>query len=528
MNTSQASSPNAEFPLVVQVGFAGTRKIPAELDEEIRKQLATEITNLRHTLGLAPRHFLCGISQLAIGADTLFTLACQSAGIPQRIFLPQHRDEFLNAIGSIGPDFNEQQKLFALTLLKSSHIIQERVVSDAADRRDRFHDVNLEIVRVCDLVICLVAAESSGKSGGTHELIALGQKRQRPILELRVETVEGRPSLSSHWHGKEHFRLPTLPPPIDAGAIEPNDGAIPTNVTAYYGALKQLASDSANKQRKYFKRAAAVVIGAHLAATIIAVIALTQHGGLIPLLLVGELSLLAIGFGMHQYIHRTHAVETWALSRLIAEVARSVASIGKFHTYLEYLFALPFPQEIRPLLRTVSVLHLSSSRSDTTGAWEDQRNQYISTRLTDKAKNAQIPYHERVANTAGLWLRTAQWAFTVASFAAFTATLLKILVMCHCLPVGEGEVDHWASTLGAFAVVLPAIAVASLSLAGAFDLEARLNTSEELMAFLKYQESMLALATSPREYNRILLETESRLLGETVNWYARRSFLGVA
>lgn len=528
MNMSHANSSKAEFPLVVQVGFAGSRKIPAEFEAEIRKQLAEVLAGLRSSLNLKPWHFLCGISQLAIGADTLFTQVCQFSGIPQRIFLPQHRDEFLNAIGSEGPDFSETQKQSALTLLNSPHIIQERVVSDASNRGHRFHDVNLEIVRVTELVICLVAAKPSGKSGGTHELIALAEKRERPVLELRVEIVEGQPKLTSHWHGKEHFRLPELPETINTGAVEPGSGAVPSNVSAYYGALKQLASDSANKQRKYFKRAASIVIGAHLAATVIAVVALILHSGIIPLLLVGELSLLACGFGMHQYIHRTHAVEKWALSRLIAEVARSVASIGKFHTYLEYLFALPFPQNVRPLLRTVSVLHLSSSRATAVETWNAERDQYVRTRLKDEATNAQIPYHERVASTAGWWLKIARHTFTIASFTAFTATLIKILVMCECLPVGKGAKEYLESTLGSFAVVLPAIAVAALSLAAAFDLEARLHTSKEMLAFLNRQVLLLNLASSPREYNRLLLETESRLLGETVNWYARRSFLGIA
>jgi len=87
---------------------------------------------------------------------------------------------------------------------------------------------------------------------------------------------------------------------------------------------------------------------------------------------------------------------------------------------------------------------------------------------------------------------------------------------------GEGL----ASVMGALAVVLPVIAVAALSLAVAFDLEARQHTSSELLEFLLPQKTLLENASSAREYSRLLLETESRLLGETVNWYARRSVVG--
>jgi hypothetical protein len=38
---------------------------------------------------------------------------------------------------------------------------------------------------------------------------------------------------------------------------------------------------------------------------------------------------------------------------------------------------------------------------------------------------------------------------------------------------------------------------------------------------------MLMLAVTRREFEGLMLECEARLLGETVNWYSRRSYLGV-
>jgi len=530
--SASSTKPQFEFPLVVQVGFAGTRRLPAGLEEQIQVQVAEQIEGLCKSLNLKPRHFLCGISQLAIGADTVFTRVCQSLQIPQRIFLPQHRDEFLNAVGTSGPDFDPSQKDAARTLFNSPHVIQERVVSDAADRRERFHDVNLEILRASDVIVCLVAAKSSGTAGGTQELIDLATKRRRPVLELSVEVVEGKPILTSKWHGQENFRMPVLPAAIDSGATEAADGTIPPNVSAYYGSLKKLASNSANKQRKFFKWAASVVIGAHVLATMLAVVALTQHStqhsSLISWLLLVELLLLAAGFGMHQYIHRSHAVENWALSRLVAEVARSVTAIGDFHAYLEHLFSLPFPQQLRPLLRTVSMLHLQNSRSHAREPWEGRRTSYISSRLVDPEKKAQIPYHEGVASTAHCWLTVARRTFYAASVGAIFCTFTKLLIMCNWIPLEPHAAAQLAPVLGSFAVVLPVIAVAALSLAAAFDVEARYHTSKELLEFLQQQVGLLQNASSLHEYSRLMLETESRLLGETVNWYARRSFLGVA
>ena len=81
--------------------------------------------------------------------------------------------------------------------------------------------------------------------------------------------------------------------------------------------------------------------------------------------------------------------------------------------------------------------------------------------------------------------------------------------------------------LGAFAIIMPLLAVAALSLAAAMDLEARAHIYKDMREFLEQQTAHLN-AASERSYPRLLLETESRLLGETANWFSRRSFAGVA
>ena len=97
----------------------------------------------------------------------------------------------------------------------------------------------------------------------------------------------------------------------------------------------------------------------------------------------------------------------------------------------------------------------------------------------------------------------------------------------HIAPFGVGTAD-WKTLLGFLAVVLPVSAVAVLSLAAANDLQARQHTFGEMLDFLQIQQNRLRLAASRRDFTRIVMETESRLLGETVNWFSRRSFTGVA
>jgi hypothetical protein len=533
----------ASLPLVVQVGFAGARKlydakvhpsiVRADFEAKVQEQFQQILDDEVGKLNMGPQLFLCGVSSLAIGGDTVFTKACQARGIVvERVFLPQPREEFLKARGSDGEDFTEAEQAVARNLLVSSHVIQERVVSDASDRHERFQDVNLEIVRVSDLLVCLVRADQCPKAGGTGEMLELASRRRRPMLEIRIAVKNGAPDLTAVWHRREDFKRPTLPHDIDNATLPEGTVRDPLpHIEDYTRGLKNLASGHANWGRKHFMVAAFTIIGAHVAATILAVLALKLHGGAIAWLLGVELFLLAVGFNVHQDLHWTHRVQRWAMSRLAAEVARSVSSIGRFH--IEYLFILPFPPALRPLLRTINVLHLRSTAACKAEPWESdgkaKRDKYVHDRLTSTNNpRAQIKYNEETRDTAAVRLAIARYTFISGSLGAFGGTLIKLLTVCDCFPVDEGTHDTIKSITGFCAVVLPVIAVAALSLASAFDLEARHANSSEMYDFLLEQRTLLENASSAREYCRLLIETESRLLGETVNWYARRSFLGVS
>jgi hypothetical protein len=84
---------------------------------------------------------------------------------------------------------------------------------------------------------------------------------------------------------------------------------------------------------------------------------------------------------------------------------------------------------------------------------------------------------------------------------------------------------HW---LGSAAILLPVVAVAALSLAASLDLEARASTYRELLDYLVKHCRLLEQAASDREFAELATEAETRLLGETVTWYFRRSYTSVA
>jgi hypothetical protein len=561
------------LPLVVQLGFAGSRSLyerrahpgvdAGKFHGTVEAYLTERLRHLPELLGFDDEHFLCGISQLAVGADTVFTRTCQSLDIPQRIFLTEHRDEFLGAFDQENvPDFSEAERVEALELLASPHVIQERVVSDSADREIRFQDVNREIARVSDLLVCLVREGASAKPGGTQDLINRGRQRNVPVLEIRVGVDHGLPAFSEEWHGRTCFRRPDLPEVLAAARL-PDGDTLPSNtaITSCCQALKDLGDAQANWQRKLFKWVASIIIGTHVLATILAAIVLASHvskhhttvnptvsvaddetpasavhverphaqpnlwEAVILWLLGIELLSLAVGFGVHYSLHHSHACHRWAMSRLVAEVARSVIAFGSVHVYLEYLFALPFPSALRPLLRTINVLHLRSARRDSAD-WESKRNTYVAMRLT--AEDGQINYYRNAAVRARRWLHSFHWTFLVCSGGAILATSIKLLVIAGF----NLHVDHddpaVTGTLGGLAIALPVLAVAALSLAAAMDLEARKHTYAEMLAFLEEQKDRLNQAATERDFVRLLLETESRQLGEIANWFSRRSFTGVA
>jgi len=536
----RSSPPAQSLPVVVSVGFAGSRHLldPSarpdpcqrlEFEGRIVRKLAETLGRLAADLDLSIHHFLFGISQAAIGGDLLFGRACASVPIPQRIFLPQSRDEFLSAVGADGnPDFTENEKRQALELLTSPHVIHEQVVSNSSDRTARFEDANIEILRASDVVICLLRANASPKPGGTAELLEQARILGKPALEIRVSERDGLPEFTETWHHPtKPWTAPELPEDIGGAPREespssPSPG-VPMRASEYLEALRHLGDGVAVWKQRLFKSQAFTVIGAHLLATLCALIALKlnpeNHANaiLLPVLLGLELILLASGFAVHHLIHHSHLVQVWATSRLTAEIARSVGSLKAYHVHLDYLFTLPFPDSLRPLLRTIDVLHLASSK-DGPGSWQEERAHYLAQRFD--GPNGQIRYYSTKLAQSKRKLRLASRFFYGATATAVLATGIKLALIL------TGH-HHPPSALGVLAILMPVIAVGALSLAASFDLEARVHTYQEMLDHLTGIRPLFDAATTERAFTHLMLRTEYRLLGETAHWASRRSFTSV-
>lgn len=222
LNPSPESGPSNSLSLVVQLGFAGSRHLfdadahpnidPNQFHATVERHLTQCLRTLPAELNLSSGHFLCGVSQIAIGADTMFLRACRELKILNRLLLPQPLDEYLTAKDFKGePDFTEEQRQATRVLIANGQVIHEQVASNAPDRQTRFEEVNIEMVRVSDVLVCLRRSDASRKRGGTSDMFELAARRNRPVLDIQVSVENGEPRFETCWHRKDRFNPPAGP-----------------------------------------------------------------------------------------------------------------------------------------------------------------------------------------------------------------------------------------------------------------------------------------------------------------------------
>ena len=531
------------LPIAVRIGFSGSRHLlPTNstcnqtqremFHQLIEQRLIQVFAELPVKLGLQPHHFLCGISQIAVGGDTLFTRACAAQPIPQQIFLPQTRDEFLAAVGSSGKnDFSPEEKSVATDLLKSPHIIEQRVVSHSHTRSDRFEEANLEILRTSNVCVCLLRVDAGSKAGGAKSFLTDARMFGLPALEVRVGEKDGVPIFEEEWYPSATWQPPALPSELNetqfpSKATTPSPG-VPLNVSEYLNAIKSVGSHLAKWQQTTFRSLALIVIVAHFLATVCAVLALAlDHASAAVAWLLGfELAFLLTGFWVHHRLHSSRTVRVWASSRLTAEIARSVGALHDIHANLAHLFMLPFPASFRALLDTTNVLHLASHKHSPLD-WTDKRQNYLAKRF-DAPATGQLCYYTTKLADAKSYLKWAAFIFNAATVVAFIFTATKFALHGYEHAEHSQVEERLPTVLGSFAILLPVVAVGALSLSASFDLVARAHTYQDTLTYLNDIRPKIEAARSESAFLHLVMQVESRLLGETANWFSRRSFTGV-
>jgi len=534
--TENCAAQAPALPLTLQIGFAGSRSLLAHLPaglpahDQLRAEFKAVLLNLHQTLQLSPQVFFTAVSQLAVGADTLFTELVAELGWPQRILLPQARDEFFAAAGSAGPDFQPEDLRRAQALLESPHIIEERVVSTANTRTERFQETNLRILEEADVLLCMQVQGAERRPGGTSDMLAraLARKQCVLVLTLRADAGEGPLLEFSRLGGGLPDAAVTLPSCVQtAGESIKLQGTDLPKLDSYVAAVKMAGSKRAGRRRVGFQFAAGVVIGTHVMATLIALLALklghVSEWVVIGLLLF-EVGLLLWGYFTHRWLHNEHALRDWAMARLCAEIARSVRSLRGMPMALDHLRQLGLPPELSSLIKTLNVLHLHDNREMPAANLPMLRQRYLSERMNDP-RSGQEPYYKQEKASSLRYFNAASNAFVLLSVLALLATVSKLLILViH--PAGNWVV--WKDIAGPAAILLPVVAVGFMSLATAMDWDARAHSFNDTHLFVQRQSEYIAATASLREFTSLALQTESRLLGETLSWFARRAYVGVA
>lgn len=541
------TSPLPTLPVAVQVGFSGSRRL-FEVDDDrapleaLRARLSARLVALHDELGLSPQHFLVGVSQLAIGGDTVFAEALAgpemaARGTRHRVLLPQAPDEFFAAGGAGGPDFTAAQAAHARRLLGGPAVIEASDVAGASDRHDRLHETNVQILREADLMVCLRRKGSPAHRGGTAEMVERIKSWGKPLLDIEVSLdADGALVWQEAWHGRAHFVAPRLPHALEllAPPLQLRPGAALPPLPEYADRLRRHGTERAGLRRRTFRNAALVIIGTHVVATVLAAIALrfdllapwlgiggTTASAVVVAVVLVELALLASGLYIHGKLHRDESALDWATSRLCAEVARSARAYSPLPFAIGYLQTLPFPQELLPLLRTLNVLHLDS-RPGHDGDLQRLIAHYCQSRLTDP-KTGQGPYFETQRTRADAWFRRLSGAFTV--FSATTMALIGVKLLQKYLGVHD---ELFVTPVGVLGVWFPVLAVGAMSFAAALDYDARRHTFAEMTRIIGQHQRRIEAAQSLRELALLVSDLESRLLGEALSWYSRRVFASVA
>lgn len=554
--SSSLSSIMSALPCVVQVGFSGSRNLYdraglaqadfARIDAEIEEILRVALLDLRRELGLSRAHFLAGVSQIAVGGDTLFTRCCGPEGraglAMQRVMLPQPIDAYLTAEGSSGPDFSPAERETARQLLRRPSIVHIQSVSSADSRAERFTDALHAILAASDVGVCLLRAGVVGRPGGSVDFIEFARKAHKPVRLIEIAVVDGRVQPKHSWVERASFALPCLPHFADhiSAPAEWVSEQLPSAVD-FCATLKAHFSPQAKGARERFERMARIVLRTHLGATACAALAIVtslafgSEAGL-PLagLLTVELGLLVWGRLTHDALHHgghgAPTVRAWATSRLTAEISRSVSAIGQTHLYLAHLSILRIlpVKGLDRLVDTIRWLHLRATVVQRDRPYQKMVADYLGERVDD-----QIGYLHQKSEEARRELQHCHRRFLLWWWLGLSASALKLaeIVSEHFLALPTSA--HLATTaaaalFGVAAIVFPMLAVAALSWAAALDFEARASEFKEIHDFLERQRPLFEQVSSTREVRRLMIETETTLLGEVAQWYVRRAYSSVA
>lgn len=532
----------------VHLGFSGAHELfpgiadpqrRAKFTDELTRQVTNKLIQLRShpRLPLHEGHFFVGVLPIGNAGDGVLADACDGAGIAQRVFLPLPRDELLAAKNPRAPfddDFSPAQREKALQRLQRPTVLQERVVSVAAERAARRTDTRAEILRQADIAVILQPKhrDGLGKPGGTNAFAEHAVRSSKPLYALTFWIDENQ-----KLHVYDELRYPrdltwappqlpaVLPPP----ALSPDDriGRITAECDEQAAICNaQCTRASTTTVRRYL----ALIAVATLVALLVVMFRNHPAGAIAWLLsLAPALALAAGAFALRRglFVPTAQIRQRWTDLQLAAEIARSVQAFdadvadpaagrpafpGQPQDF-SFLFAAALPDDAHSLARTLAVMHLRQLRGARTFDWQETRERYVRGRLAwaisaYESKRENVRQHVR---TVGRQL---------AGLGAF-ATTVFVAALAFPAPATQfaGTV---ATTLALLALLSSVAALAFHAQRCLFKHRLRALVCAELVERLQHLSQRLQRAPNEREFLHLQAETETRLLAATLDWYRWR------
>lgn len=490
------------------------------MERRVKARIAEVLARLEREL--VPGEQLAAVSALAMGGDTLFAeVVAERKEMPHQVFLPQTEDQFFNL-----KDFEHEAEIARAKRRldpAAGNVVEVRIVSLLPDRRERFSECGYEIVNECDVLIAVHPGNSPGKPGGTVETMKHAAVLGRRIFEITLQ--DDQPARETPAPEKPKKEAPAEEEAF-AWRLEPNP-AIADRSLALLTALKDRASVVSGGEKNSFRWVAATAVWTHVAATIVAAVALAfgPHTDAHTVWLKGaKLVLLGFGFCVPFYFHhfRPRPERRWVTGRLVAELSRSVLAVRGLPGQLGYLrnFYLP---EYRQLIRSLNLVRLQSARSSTVGLTEFAQR-YIKERIGEPEDGhppsirTQIGYFTRYAGSAGHWRHWFELGFYVFSFTALMCAAGYLFF--HV----ETNSPLWERALFWFIpVVFPTAAAAFAGWISIMDYDRRAERFRELVRYLEEQRERIRHAAAGGILVRAVHRTEHALLQEVVEWHAKHS-----
>lgn len=548
---ASAGSVEVAHACAVQLGFSGARDLfpgisdpqrRARFTEALTVQVGEKLSQLRNRpeLHLHGGHVLVGIAQMAVGGDWVFADACAQANIPLRVFLPQPRDEFLagrEARPPFAEDFTPAQREQALQRLQRAGVVQQRVASLAAERAARFAETDVEILRAADIAVILQPkhADGLGKPGATNAFAEQALRSGKPLYALTFWIDENQ---QLHLYDElryprdRRWPAPYLPTVIPEPALGLDDLA--PRVAAQCAALAQQSRmqcerDSARQIRR--------PIGLALLAfaTLLLIHLFGDRSSHAPawlallfatLLLPPVVALLWQAFSMKPSapaLHRQH----WTDLHLAAELARSalaftpvptdgasegMVSVGQPHD-LAFLLQPTLPTGHRALAQTLAIAHLCRMRTEKPMSWEASRDRYLRERL-EQPSTGQLALYRDKLHQIRRHVRAVSIQAALAGGLATLVLLAVLLLPAPALPL--------AAALSSLALLLTLMALVLRAQRCVLKHQLRVSAAGELLKRLESLAQQLQRAPSEWEFLILQSETESCLLGATLDWYRWR------